>query len=98
MPLDIRPTRDTGDSRLAGIRIFLSTSIPNVKRWDGEFDALAITDAVVATGRAVLTEGGQLITAAHPTIAPLLLYLAREVDAIETAGPSVLVYQSKLFE
>lgn len=82
---------------LLGTRaVFLSASIPDPRRWAGDFDALEITDAVVAAGQAVLTAGGTLVTAAHPTIAPLLLYVASEFPAPEE--PLVIVYQSKLFE
>jgi hypothetical protein len=59
-----------------GRTLFLSASIPDPERWDGEFDALAITDAVVALARTFLSAGWRLVTAAHPTIAPLLLYVA----------------------
>lgn len=75
--------------------IFISASIPDPARWNGDFDALEITDAVVALARACLTAGFRLVTAAHPTIAPLLLYVAAEFP---TAGHQrVLVYQSDLF-
>lgn len=75
--------------------IFVSASIPDPRRWRGEFDALEITDAVVALARAFLTAGFRLVTAAHPTIAPLLLYVAAEFrfDTRER----VAVYQSELF-
>ena len=63
---------------LAGRAVFLSASIPDQSRWHGEFDVREITDAVVAASRAVLTADGVLVTAAHPTIAPLLLYVAGE--------------------
>ena len=74
----------------------MSASIPDPNRWDGEFDALGITDAVVALARAFLTSGFRLVTAAHPTIAPLLLYVAAEFP-FETEE-RVVVYQSELFE
>jgi hypothetical protein len=75
--------------------VFVSASIPDPARWDGEFDALEITDAVVALARTFLTAGFRLVTAAHPTIAPLLLYVAAEFPS-ET-GERVAVYQSELF-
>lgn len=84
-----------GSTALSGKAIFLSASIPDPARWSGEYDALEITDAVVAAGRSVLTVGGTLVTAAHPTIAPLLLYLAAEFPVGKK--PSVVVYQSRLF-
>lgn len=81
---------------LAGKSVFLSASIPDPERWDGEYDALEITDAVVAIGRSILSAGARLITAAHPTIAPLLLYIASELPASDE--PRVIVYQSAVFE
>lgn len=83
-------------SGLRGRSVFISASIPDSQRWQGDFRALDITDAVVAIARAVLQRGGRLVTAAHPTIAPLLLYVASESA---TGGqPSVVVYQSAVFE
>lgn len=76
--------------------IFLSASIPDPARWKGRFDALEITDAVVALARAVLTSGYRLVSAAHPTIAPLLLYVAAEFPDADSLR--VQIYQSMLFE
>jgi hypothetical protein len=81
---------------LSGHTILLSASIPDPDRWAGPFDAFEITDAVVAGGRSVLTAGGRLVTAAHPTIAPLLVYLASEFPPEDRA--QVVVYQSALFD
>lgn len=82
--------------RLTGKAIFLSASIPDPLRWDGAFDALEITDAVVSAARAVFSAGGTLVTAAHPTVAPLLLYVAAELESVD--APRVLVYQSAVFD
>jgi hypothetical protein len=76
--------------------IFLSGSIPDPDRWEGDFDPLEITDAVAAFARACLTRGYRIVTAAHPTLAPLLLYVAAEFPAIKHAP--VVIYQSLLFE
>lgn len=84
------------EQRLTGQAVFLSASIPDPARWSGEFDALEITDAVVAIGRAILSAGSRLVTAAHPTIAPLLLYIASELAASDE--PRVIVYQSAVFD
>lgn len=89
-------TSDQLDQPLLGAAVFLSASIPDPHRWNGEFDPLEITDAVVAIGRAVLSAGGLLVTAAHPTIAPLLLYVASELPTADE--PRVTVYQSAVFE
>ncbi len=76
--------------------IFLSASIPDPKRWEGEADPLEITDAVVAFARVFLTAGLRLVSAAHPTIAPLLLYVAAELPS--ERSEQVVIYQSQLFE
>lgn len=83
---------------LHGRTVFLSASIPDPNRYEGLFDALEITDAVVAAAREVITAGGVLVTAAHPTIAPLLLYVANELPNDPTSEVAVHVYQSRLFE
>lgn len=85
-----------GEPALMGRAVFLSASIPNPLRWNGYFDPLEITDAVVAVARAVLSAGGVLVTAAHPTIAPLILYVAAELP--DRAERYVLVYQSLAFD
>jgi hypothetical protein len=82
-------------SGLRGRAVFLSASIPNSSRWDGPFDPLEITDAVVACARAVWNAGGLIVTAAHPTIAPLLWYTASEIEPRD--HPIVIIYQSEVF-
>lgn len=95
MPLKVEPTE--GAAALDSCSVFLSASIPDPERWDrGSFDALEITDAVVAAARAVLYAGGVLVTAAHPTIAPLLLYVAAEFPRQEGEA-RIIVYQSEVF-
>jgi hypothetical protein len=84
------------DPILNGASVFVSASIPEPERWQGPFDALEITDAVVALARSFLTVGIRLITAAHPTIAPLLLYVAAELP--DVAHGRIVVYQSEVFE
>ena len=84
------------EPQLMGRAVFLSASIPDPLRWNGFFDPLEITDAVVAVARAVLSAGGVLVTAAHPTVAPLILYVAAELP--DRAERHVLVYQSAAFD
>ena len=79
----------------AGRSLFVSASIPDPERWEGEFDALEITDAVVSLARVFLTAGWRLVTAAHPTIAPLLLYVSAELQ--EEGDRRIAIYQSELF-
>lgn len=93
MAIDLPPMRT--DTNPIGT-IFLSGSIPDPTRWEGEFDPLEITDAVVTFARACLTENFRIVTAAHPTLAPLLLYVAAEFPP--SAEPLVLIYQSLLFD
>jgi SLOG cluster3 family len=84
------------DPVVDGAPVFVSASIPDPARWQGPFDALEITDAVVALARSFLTAGARLVTAAHPTIAPLLLYVAAELPGV--ARGRIVVYQSEVFE
>ena len=93
--MSIRILPMTPDRPLDMRSVFLSASIPDPERWQGYFDAREITDAVVAAGRSILTAGGIVVTGAHPTIAPLLLYVAAEFPV---DYPRVIVYQSGLFE
>lgn len=93
MAIDLPPMRtEKGPSGT----IFLSGSIPDPARWEGEFDPLEITDAVVTFARECLTENFRIVTAAHPTLAPLLLYVAAEFPP--STEPLVLIYQSLLFD
>lgn len=87
----------TMDDEGPRLSVFLSASIPDPSRWDGEFDPLEITDAVSALARAAFTSGIGLITAAHPTIAPLILYVAAEFPGTGIKRRLVTVYQSRLF-
>jgi hypothetical protein len=88
---------ETGEEfPLDGATVFVSASIPNPERWDGAFDPLAITDSVVALARVFLSTGAQLVTAAHPTIAPLLLYVAAELPPDHPRR--IVTYQSRLFK
>jgi SLOG cluster3 family len=80
---------------LENLPVFVSASIPDPDRWDGSFDALEITDAVVSLARVFLSAGAQLVTAAHPTIAPLLMYVAAELPAARQG--KIVIYQSRLF-
>jgi hypothetical protein len=82
---------------LEGRTVFLSASIPDPERWHGAaWDPLKITDAVVAIARSVLGHGGVLVTAAHPTIAPLLLYVQRDLPNDDMRS-AVRVFQSSYF-
>jgi hypothetical protein len=81
---------------LVDATIFVSASIPDPQRWSGPADPLAITDAVVSLARVFLSAGARVVTAAHPTIAPLLLYVASELPS--ERPPEIVTYQSDLFE
>jgi hypothetical protein len=84
------------DPVLLHATVFVSASIPDPQRWDGPADPLAITDAVVGLARVFLSAGARLVTAAHPTIAPLLLYVASELPSEHPL--EIVTYQSELFE
>lgn len=86
----------TQNHLMRGSAVFISASIPDPGRWEGGFDQFEITDAVVAVARAVLQNGGKLVTAAHPTIAPLLLYVGAE--QLEEKEQQIIVYQSAAFK
>lgn len=86
----------TPNSPVRGRVVFLSASIPDPTRWKGEYDPFAITDAVVATARVVFTRGGTVLTAAHPTVAPLILQVADGFPGASTQT-MVILYQSSLF-
>ena len=77
--------------------VFLGASIPDPDRWTGDYDPREITDAAVAAARAVLSAGGTLVSGAHPTMAPLLLYVASEFP-VRPGTPRVIIYQSSLFD
>jgi hypothetical protein len=93
MKLSLETARS--DPSVTGVSIFLSASIPDAE-WRGDFAPLEITDAVVAMARVFLTAGARIVTAAHPTIAPLLLYTAAELPP--SRDTRVVVYQSRLYE
>jgi hypothetical protein len=93
MTLRFESARASASGR--NVAVFVSASIPDPNRWEGDADPLEITDAVVSLARAFLTEGVRLVTAAHPTIAPLLEYVAAELPAEH--GERIVIYQSRLF-
>ena len=75
--------------------IFLSASFPSGPRGEifQPFDPAEIADAVTALVRAVLTYNGRLVFGGHPTITPLVLFVASEhrvTDAVD-------IYQSRFF-
>ena len=77
-------------------RVFLSASFPSGERRARfePFDSGGIADAVTAVVRAVLAAKGRLIFGGHPTITPLVLMVASELD-VEGA---VDVFQSQWFK
>lgn len=81
---------------IAGRRLFLSASFPEGTRGEPyrPFDVGAISDAVVALTRAVLRAGARLAFGGHPTISPLVLLVAREMQARE----QVEIYQSEFYK
>ena len=82
--------------------VFLSASFPAVTRDERYFktsNPLNITDAVLATARAVAWASGKLVCGGHPTISPLLLSIGGDIREIfQTHEPFVRIYQSRFYE
>ena len=81
---------------LEGHSVFLSASFPSGEhgRQFEPFDPGGIADAVTAIVRAVLVRNGRLLFGGHPTITPLVLMVASELDGKDRVD----VFQSKWFE
>lgn len=76
----------------AGSVIFLSAGVPDViKRHPPQWTR----DAVLAITRAALKRGFRIRVAAHPSIAPMVLAVAREFP--QPARPPIEVYLSRFF-
>ncbi|HWK25070.1 MAG TPA: hypothetical protein VNS09_00810 [Solirubrobacter sp.] len=75
--------------------VFLSASFPQPERAAAfpPSDPAALADAVTAVARGVLGRDAQLVSCGHPTITPLLLYVAAEFGWRER----LVVYQSERF-
>jgi hypothetical protein len=79
----------TSKSRLHGISIFLSASVPTPER-SNEYERipeapLQIEEAVMCVARAIFMEGGTLVFGAHPSISPLV---ARVIDHYYLPAPA----------
>jgi len=88
---------------LSGKYVFLSASFPNPARRRDYFESSSpfeITDATVEAAAAILAAGGKLLSGGHPTIAPLLLSVARDFleDLPVDVDRPVHVFQSSYFE
>jgi SLOG cluster3 family len=83
-------------SSLDGRRVFLSASFPSGERGEAfrPYDVGATAAAVTALAHAVLLAEGRLVFGAHPTISPLVLLVAGELDRHEV----VEIHQSEYFE
>lgn len=73
-----------GRSRLHGVRIFLSGSVPTLDRAD-EYDRipgapLHIEEAVICIARAIFIEGGTLVFGGHPSISPLVARVIQDYN------------------
>ena len=75
--------------------VFMAASFPSGERGDAvrPFDPLAIADAVSALTRATFVAGGRLVFGGHPTISPLVLLIAGELDQRDVVD----IYQSRWF-
>ncbi|WP_010203374.1 SLOG domain-containing protein [Salinibacterium sp. PAMC 21357] len=76
--------------------VFLSASFPTLARRDeaGDFFPPDIAAATAAVVEATLRSGATLIYGGHPTITPLVLYVATMLNA----GSQIRCYQSLFFE
>lgn len=83
-------------SSLAGWHVFLSASFPSGERARRfqSIDPGEIADAVTAVVRAVLAGDGKLLFGGHPTITPLVLMIASELNRKAVVD----VFQSRWFE
>lgn len=90
------PSPDDKRQALQGKAVFLSASFPSGERGQRyrPYDPEAIADAVVAIARAVLDAGGHLVFGGHPTISPLVLLIAAELDV----KGRVHIFQTRYFE
>jgi hypothetical protein len=81
---------------LDGKHVFLSASFPSGDRGRSfePYDSGAIAAAVTSVVRAVFSAGGCLVFGGHPTITPLVLFVASE----HQRQHSVDVFQSRWFE
>lgn len=75
--------------------VFLSASFPSGERGKRfePYDPAAISAAVRALARAIMLAGGRIVFGAHPTISPLILFVAGEFE-VEGA---IDIYQSARF-
>ena len=82
--------------QLHGEFVFLSASFPSGARAQRfpAADPAGIADAVSSLARAVFEADGRLVFGAHPTISPLVLQIAAELDK----RARVDIYQSSWFE
>jgi hypothetical protein len=95
--------------RLKGMTIFLSASVPTVRRAeqyrrieDAHFE---IEQAVISLARAVFSESGQLVFGGHPAISPLVAMIAGEYrepryaeGSEEKPSAPIRIFQSRAFE
>lgn len=83
-------------------RVFLSASVPTGQkvypRWQEHLESsrpVLIRDAVLAVVREGLRSGFDFVFGAHPSIAPMVLTVAREFPS---PHPRIEVFQSRFFE
>src|ERR1700694_2412989 len=82
MPLKVASMRQSAD--LAGRAVFISASIPDPNRWQGDFDPLEITDAATAAAGAILTASGMVGHARPPGLWKRSLERLRQAMLEET--------------
>jgi SLOG cluster3 family len=78
------------------VNVFLSASFPSGERGERfvPFDPAAISSAIRAVARAILLAERRLIFGAHPTISPVILLVAGELEVRN----AIEIYQSAIFK
>jgi hypothetical protein len=83
----------------AGLRIFLSASVPLPTRDRAYFDTadvIAIRDAIRALTMVVIEEQAQLVFGGHPAITPMIRLQIAQTNT--PVGDRVVMFQSRYFE
>jgi len=82
--------------------IFLSASFPREDRDKTFFNSASptqITSAITSISRAILMNGGRLVFGGHPTVSPLILSVARNIQRnLNFKEKKVIIYQSEYFK
>ena len=73
--------------------VFLSASVPDREPFVGDYDAIAIREAILSLVTVTVRER-ELVFGGHPAVSPLVEHASRSLGAID----QVHIYQSRFFE